>query len=97
MDAITNIRLSVTATTVVCPQTCKVTHISLNPGSGASTVLLYDSATTTTGVAIKIDAVGPANAATVPVLLTYPVFFANGVTAVVTGTGATANIGFTRG
>lgn len=81
------------ATTVVCAAPALLASVVLIPGSAASTILVYDNATTNSGTVIASLA-GVANGAAITLPLTIPVRASKGITAIVAGTGATAVINF---
>lgn len=78
-----------TTTAVAAP--CHVTAIMLHPGSAASTVTFYDNASAGSGTIIAILQ-GPASGATTIIPFDSPIVALKGVTAVVSGTGAQAQI-----
>lgn len=94
---------SVVLTTVTTPGLGIVTgaarlcHIMLHPGSATSTVTIYDNATATSGTVLALLQ-GVANGSSVSIPLSYtPVLCKNGISAVVTGTAATAQIFYQLG
>ncbi len=100
--------LTVSASAPVSACNCIITSITLNPGSATSSVSLYDplpqikapgvtsAAQTTVGATLRFTLTGAANTGSIPVPLSSGIEFANGCIAVVSGTAATANIGFAQ-
>lgn len=93
--------LTVTASSVISARNCVITHVSLNPAAAACTVSLYDplpfvagTAPTTVGATLRVTLSSPATVATPSLPLLAGAEFANGCIAVVTGAGATANVGW---
>lgn len=104
-ESSTGVVLTVTASANVATRNCIVTSVSLNPAAAGCSVSLYDPAPfvtspgvtptlTTVGATLRITLVAPASVSSVSHALNSGVEFANGCVAVVTGAGATANIGF---
>lgn len=98
--------LTVSANALVSNRNCVITHISLNPAAAACTVSLYDlpppssavvvtqGNATTVGATLRVTLSSPATVASPSLPLLAGVEFANGCIAVVTGAGATANVGW---
>lgn len=81
-------------TQVVCDRKTYVNHISLTgDGTNAATVTVYDNASTGSGKIISLIRIG-AGGNTIHKEYTYPVRMDNGITVVVTGTGAAATVGY---
>lgn len=87
-------RLTV-ATVVVCSKPALLCNLILNPGSSASSVTVYDNSSTNSGT-IVAELNSPANGASLAIQFSIPVFVANGLTAVVAGTSATAEVMYMR-
>lgn len=81
------------ATTVVCARPCKISSIMISPAAAASSVTVYDNASTAAGTIVALVNVA-ASTATTSVNMVLPVECLNGCTAVVAGAGATAYIHF---
>lgn len=76
------------ATVVVCSTPALLHSVVLNPAAAASTITVYDNATTNSGTVLALlQAV--ANGASVVFTPTAPIYCAKGITAVVTGSSAT--------
>lgn len=97
--------LTVTASSVIASRNCVVTHVSINPAAAASAISLYDPpyaptlpgvapTLTTTGATLRVTINTPASVSSASLPLIAGVEFQNGCIAVVTGTGATANVGW---
>ena len=100
--------LTVSASAPVSACNCVITSITLNPAAAACTVSLYDplpqikapgvtsAAQTTTGATLRVTLSGAANANSVVYAVDSGIEFANGCIAVITGTGATASVGYAQ-
>lgn len=98
--------VTVTASSVIALRNCIVTAVCLNPAAAACTVSLYDplpwigapgvtaASPTTVGATLRVTMTAPASVSSVSTPYTSGIEFANGCIAVVTGTAATANIGW---
>lgn len=99
--------LTVTVNALISNRNCIATSLALNPAAAACTVALYDlpppaDATvftqgnaTTVGATLKVTLVAPASVGSVSSQINASgIEFANGCIAVVTGAGATANVGW---
>lgn len=96
LEPCNGIVLTVTTSSVVASRPCLLTHVSLNPAAAAATVSLYDplpNTTTTVGATLRVTLVAAASVSSTHMALDSAVEFSNGCVAVVTGTGATANVG----
>ena len=78
-------------TVTVCAAAGLLANVMLHPGTAASSVTIYDNATAGSGT-ILCTLLGTANGATVLFPFSPAVFFRNGLTCVVTGTGAQAQV-----
>lgn len=98
---------TVTTSAVIAARNCIVTSLALNPAAAACTVSLYDplpwiaspgvtaGSPTTVGATLRVTLVNAASVGSVSAMInTSGIEFVNGCIAVVTGTGATANIGW---
>lgn len=100
--------LTVSASAPISACNCVVTSVTINPGSAASSISLYDplpqikapgitaAAQTTVGATLRITLQGVANGASVVYTPTSAVEFNNGCIAVVAGTAATASVGYAQ-
>lgn len=77
------------------PQTnpAAITSITLSPAAAISSVTIFDNKSAASGTIIG-HLVCPASVSTVTVEFTHPIRALNGLTIVVAGTGATANVGY---
>lgn len=82
-------------TTVVLAKPGLLWAANLNPGSAACSVTIYDNASAASGN-ILAQILGVANGASNALPLLSPVFCKNGMTVVVAGTGALAEVYFTQ-
>ncbi len=98
--------LTVTANALISNRNCVLTHLVLTPAAAACTVSLYDlpppasetvttqGNATTVGATLRVTLSQAASIASVTLPLVAGLEFANGCVAVVTGTAATASIGW---
>lgn len=82
-------------TTAVSTMAGMLTAVVLNPGSAASSVTVYDNATTGAGTVLWAF-VGAANGTSIASEFSCPIACSKGITAVVAGTGATAVLSYTQ-
>lgn len=88
--------LTVTASSVVSDRPCIVQAVILTPAAAASEVILYD-ALTSVATKIKVDVKAAASTSSVVVPISGSgIVFSTGCTAVVTGTGAVAQVVFAK-
>lgn len=81
-------------TQVVCDRKTFVNHISLTgDGTNAAAITVYDNASAASGKVISLIRIG-AGGNTIHKEYTFPVRMDNGITVVVTGTGAVATVGY---
>jgi hypothetical protein len=83
------------ATTVVSSKAALLTGVMLNPAAAASTVTLFDNGSAGSGTMLAL-LTAVANGTSVSVTFNSAIFCANGITAVVTGTGATAQVYYVK-
>lgn len=99
--------LTVTASSVIAARNCIVTSLALNPAAAACTVSLYDplpwiaapgvtaGTPTTVGATLRVTLSNAASVGSVSSNINSSgIEFVNGCIAVVTGTAATANVGW---
>ena len=86
----------VTVATAVAISTSSslLTAITLNPGSAASSVIVYDAASGTGNVLGQL--LGVANGSSVSLAFESPVYASRGLTVTVAGTAATAQLHFIK-
>lgn len=82
-------------TKVVCAAPALITAIMLHPAAAASTITVYDNATAASGTVAAILTT-PASVSTSIIPFDSPINCVNGITCVVTGTGAQAQVYFQR-
>lgn len=83
-------------TVVVCASEAMLCNLMLHPGSAASTLTVYDNATAASGTVLAVLQ-GVANGATVTFPFDgSPVACQKGITAIVTGSGAQAQVYFQK-
>lgn len=82
-------------TVSVCTAPALLTNVMLHPGSAASTITVYDNASAGSGTVLALLQ-GVANGASILFPFDCPVFCAKGITCVVAGTGAQAQVYFQR-
>jgi len=83
------------ATTSVIAAPALLHSLTLNPGSAASSVILYDNASAGSGTVLA-QLLGVANGASITICFPSPVCANKGITATVAGTAATANFTYTK-
>lgn len=105
-ETCTGVVLTVSASAPISANNCVITALSLNPAAAACTVSLYDplpqikapgvtsAAQTTVGATLRVTLSAPASVGSVSIPLPSAIEFQNGCIAVVTGTAATANVGY---
>lgn len=87
------------ATTVVCAAPALLHSIILNPAAVSGTITVYDNATAGSGTQLAlVQGIGLATTVGSSVIFTptAPIFCGKGITVVVTGLGATAQVYFQR-
>lgn len=82
-------------TTVVIAAPALLMSLTLNPGSAASSLTVYDNASAGSGT-ILASLVGSASGSSIPFALNYPLFVKNGITVVVAGLAATAVLSYSK-
>lgn len=85
-----------TADAAVCNAPAKIHGVILNPGSAASTLVLYDNASAASGNAV-VKLVAAANTSSVTLTLDCPIGCSNGIYADVEGTSASYVVIYSRG
>ncbi len=87
------------ATTVVCSSSALLHSVILNPAAVSANITLYDNASAGSGIQLAlIQGIGLATTIGSSVVFTptAPIYCKNGITAVVTGTGAVAQVYFQK-
>lgn len=87
------------ATTVVTAKPALLYAVVLNPAAVAGNITLYDNATAGSGTQLMLlqaDGLTASIGSSVVFTLPTPIYCAAGITAVVTGTGATAQVYFQK-
>lgn len=82
-------------TKTVCTGPALLTAIMLHPAAAASVITVYDNASAGSGTVAAILST-PASVSTAIIPFDSPIWCANGITCVVTGTGAQAQVYFQR-
>jgi len=80
-------------TTTPQAQPAAVTSVTLSPAAAACSVTIFDNKSAASGTVIA-HLVAPASVSTVCLPLVHPIKALNGLTIVVAGTGATANVSY---
>lgn len=71
-------------------------NITLNPGTATSTVTVYDHPSASSGATVLWSMSGAANDTSTGMAFSVPIVASKGIVVVVTGTAATAFVGFTQ-